>query len=401
MMETDIELKRLLQNARKGSKSSYEDFCDLIFDSLYSLAVLLFEEEGTSEDAVRDVLGKLAGQLLAWDGKEDPLQWTSRFATAEFYHRYCSLYGDVFSDDPDGKEYVFDSMEEDLELSACAVQYNQFFTNKRKAVKLRGLFENLTKGQIILYQLFCYERCSLEEIEDLLEVDSSYFGSELESLRDVLLYGRKSRTAQAATEEEPLRTAQEDEVAELEEVEEDAEDTDNPPVFAFVPARVLKALSLTLPAVAVVLLAVIVAVVSGNRKADSGRNPAGGNTVATSGAAAVSTAAETRPAKTVPATADPKPENQGGAQTTTAVPKKTAAPPTQPGATETEPTTPEPTGTEPVTGEPTTAEPTSAEPTTAEPVTEQTTTAEPDSTAGGDSRPEPPAGETENSGGEI
>lgn len=357
MIEDDMALKRLFENAAKGSKSSYEDFCDFIFDSLYALAEPVYEDEDAGVEAVRQVLDKMHERLGEYNGKENIKLWTARFATAELYHQYCNAYGELFPENTGDGEYAYDNIAQDTELSACAFQYNQFFTNKRKAQKLRGVFENLTKGQIILYELFCYEQCSIEDMEDLLEVDSACIGSELTAMRDVLLYGRRVKPAQAVQQEEELRMVREDEIAELEEVEEE---THKSSFLPFIPAKLLKALSIVLPSAAVVLLVIIVASVSAGKKNESSKKSLSTAPVNTSTAVHATTAAA--------------PTTQQAAGTTAQETKATPAPATKAPPAAHSPAT-EPAATEPPTTESPSTEPPATESPSTEPTTQESTPA--------------------------
>ena len=51
----------------------------------------------------------------------------------------------------------------------------------------KDFFKKLTKGQIILFEMFCYEGFTVDEIQELLEIDKVFITSELSALKDIVL----------------------------------------------------------------------------------------------------------------------------------------------------------------------------------------------------------------------
>lgn len=275
MTEKDEELKSLLIKAGRGAKSSYEDFCDLIFDEIYRLAVLIYQEEKASVNAVKRILAEMYNHAGEYNGSENVHIWAARRATVELYRMYCAGQKELFPLDADEADYEYDRVEEDSELMACSAQYNQIFTNKNKAAKLRSVFENFTEGQIILYELFCYEKCSIEEMEDLLETDSSIISRELLIIRNMLLYGsrpvfdKNGRESQSSTAGEAM--------LDMEEVSPEDRNIHGKRLPG--PEWLVKALSIAMPAIAILLLAVIIVFVNQEKKT---RTPGNGNHVTVS-----------------------------------------------------------------------------------------------------------------------
>ncbi len=186
-MYKEEDIIRAYEKARKGSKDYYEDFCTMMFDEVRRLVSLVYEKESNINKLVNHIFNKLRPRLGEFDpSKEDIHRWVSVFSSKMIYSVYNMSNSDVFTYREENSEYEIGYIEEDDEFAECAVYYNRVIASKHFN-KADSVFSMLTKGQIILYELFCYAGCTVEEIEDMLEVDGVYICSELYDIKKMLI----------------------------------------------------------------------------------------------------------------------------------------------------------------------------------------------------------------------
>ena len=200
-MQKDTErLGKLLNSFKESPEECYQEICTLAFDMVYQLVFQLYENEDISTKAAKLILLKACRQADTYAAQEAPYNWIARFVTKTLYEMYHKKQGELFSYNTECTAYTYELLEDDKELSVCAGAYNGIYANR--SIEMPGVFRKMTKGQIILYQLFMYEGCSVEEIEDALDEDSLFIVSELGAIRDILFADAKNRT-QAQTMGEP------------------------------------------------------------------------------------------------------------------------------------------------------------------------------------------------------
>ena len=186
-MYKEEDLMKAFEKARKGSKDYYEDFCTMMFDEVRRLVSMVYEKESNINKLVNHIFNKLRPRLNEFDSqKEDIHRWVSVFASGMIYSVYNMSNSDVFTYREENSDFEIGYIEEDDEFAECAIHFNRVMSSKNFK-KSESAFSMLTKGQIILYQLFCYAGCTVEEIEDMLEVDGIYISSELCDIKQLLV----------------------------------------------------------------------------------------------------------------------------------------------------------------------------------------------------------------------
>lgn len=94
--------------------------------------------------------------------------------------------GELFDTQISAEEYNYDSISEDSEFAKCAADYNQAFLDIDQLNEIMTDFEDFSKGQRLLYLMFAYESYTIDEIEDLLEIDSTFIGTQIMQIRGML-----------------------------------------------------------------------------------------------------------------------------------------------------------------------------------------------------------------------
>lgn len=251
-MQKDTErLGKLLISFKESPEECYQEICTLAFDMVYQLVFQLYENEDISTKAAKLILLKVCRQADTYAAQEDPYNWIAKFVTKTLYGMYHRKQGELFSYNTECTAYAYELLEDDKELSACAGAYNGIYADR--SIEMPGVFWKMTKGQIILYQLFMYEGCSVEEIEDALDEDILFIASELGVIRDILLTDVQNRTLMQTVDEPEKKT--------------DETHNEEPEEFlSFLSDKVIRYLEIGVSAVAVILLVFVAAKAANGRK---------------------------------------------------------------------------------------------------------------------------------------
>ena len=290
MDRQDRELIRLINSAKKGNKDSFERLCELIYHEVYNLVAFVYTSKETRTKLTKHVLVRIYKNLDDFDINEmDVHLWLARFTTLEVYRICVKQNGELFGTEMKTAEYSCETVEDDAELASCAAEYNEAFLDREKLEEILIDFKDMTKGQKILYQMFCYESYTLDELEDLLEVDSTFLGTQLMAVRtklglsDISLTGAGGQDVLA--DEEPVQYEEADEDAgeadyepsgaeklnntHAAEVKSDNSDSVKSPILGFIPDKVLVGIITVVTGLIVILSVVLVISIGNNKKQET------------------------------------------------------------------------------------------------------------------------------------
>ena len=187
MEKEDRELIKLLNDSKKGNKNSFEKFTRLVYQEVYNLVAFVYITKESREKLTKHVLVRMFKNALEFDNEElDIHLWIARFTTVEVYNVCKKQNGELFDTQISAEEYNYDSISEDSEFAKCAADYNQAFLDIDQLNEIMTDFEDFSKGQRLLYLMFAYESYTIDEIEDLLEIDSTFIGTQIMQIRGML-----------------------------------------------------------------------------------------------------------------------------------------------------------------------------------------------------------------------
>ena len=187
MEKEDRELIKLLNDSKKGNKNSFEKFTRLVYQEVYNLVAFVYITKESREKLTKHVLVRMFKNASEFDNEElDIHLWIARFTTVEVYNVCKKQNGELFDTQISAEEYNYDSISEDLEFAKCAADYNQAFLDIDQLNEIMTDFEDFSKGQRLLYLMFAYESYTIDEIEDLLEIDSTFIGTQIMQIRGML-----------------------------------------------------------------------------------------------------------------------------------------------------------------------------------------------------------------------
>ena len=187
MEKEDRELIKLLNDSKKGNKNSFEKFTRLVYQEVYNLVAFVYITKESREKLTKHVLVRMFKNASEFDNEElDIHLWIARFTTVEVYNVCKKQNGELFDTQISAEEYNYDSISEDSEFAKCAADYNQAFLDIDQLNEIMTDFEDFSKGQRLLYLMFAYESYTIDEIEDLLEIDSTFIGTQIMQIRGML-----------------------------------------------------------------------------------------------------------------------------------------------------------------------------------------------------------------------
>ena len=187
MEKEDRELIKLLNDSKKGNKNSFEKLTRLVYQEVYNLVAFVYTTKESREKLTKHVLVRMFKNASEFDNEElDIHLWIARFTTVEVYNVCKKQNGELFDTQISAEEYNYDSISEDSEFAKCAADYNQAFLDIDQLNEIMTDFEDFSKGQRLLYLMFAYESYTIDEIEDLLEIDSTFIGTQIMQIRGML-----------------------------------------------------------------------------------------------------------------------------------------------------------------------------------------------------------------------
>ena len=182
MVRNDERLIKMIRKEQSGKSGNFEGICDLLFDEINALVRPLCNNSDASSRVTKKILVQLYNKINSVDTSDDIHLWIAGFVAV-------IMYGDIDGEDrlkyqSGYMEYSSVHIDEDKEFKDAVSRYNDALKDSGKYIYAKDFFEKLTKGQIILFEMFCYAGFTVDEIEKLLEVDSVYISSEVAVIRD-------------------------------------------------------------------------------------------------------------------------------------------------------------------------------------------------------------------------
>lgn len=224
------ELDTYIKKAQKGDKDAYRKIIEFLYDEIYNLTAFIYDDDETKEKLTKHLFIKAYKNIADYDSEECDIHlWMAREATKELYKVVCDREDEIFSNEIEQKDYNYESIEDDDELGEASAEFNEAFLTDAGFDKEEGCFASLTTGEKIIYLLYCYEGYSVDEIETIMNIDSSFITSEIASMRDGVLAAYAPIKAENADENEDALADEDDVVAPapVSSEDEDYEDEDD------------------------------------------------------------------------------------------------------------------------------------------------------------------------------
>ena len=181
-------LETYIKKSQKGDKDAYRKVIAELYSEIYNLSAFIYEDDETREKLTKHLFIKAFKSIADFDSEECDIHlWMAREATREIYNVAVKRGDNIFSNEIEQRDYSFESIEEDDELGEASAEFNESFLTEEGFDPATEFAANLTIGEKIIYLLYCYEGYTVDEIESIIEIDSSFIMSEIAGMRDSVL----------------------------------------------------------------------------------------------------------------------------------------------------------------------------------------------------------------------
>ena len=187
MANKEERLIRLIRREQSGKGGNYEEICELLFDEINNLVRPVCQSAEESRKKVKKLFVRMLQQIDEIDTNDDIHLWIAGFTTVTLYELLCRENGQIITYRSGNIDYQYSHIDDDDELRLKVRDYNDALANPKRYMFGKEFFSKLSKGQIILFEMFCYEGFTIDEIQELLEVDKIYITSELAAIKAIVL----------------------------------------------------------------------------------------------------------------------------------------------------------------------------------------------------------------------
>lgn len=214
MSKNDEQLVGLIKDVVSGSKDK-EAFCNEFYKEVYALVYPVFEDN--SKKVTSRAFIYLCDNLNKIDVNKNIHR---QIATLVSTFMFNLIDKNTIKNNADGLEYEYSKVKEDTELYNVIRDNVKMFRNPSDYDNVSESIKSLSRVQTILLELYGYEMHSVEEIEELLDMDSAFICEFLAKTRAQILGIPISTTEEFGYEEDT-----EPDVSEYESDESEDEDT--------------------------------------------------------------------------------------------------------------------------------------------------------------------------------
>lgn len=187
MVNKEERLIKLIRREQAGKGGNYEEICELLFDEMNNLVRPVCESAEESKKKVKKLFVRMLQQINEIDTNDDIHLWIAGFSTVTLYEILTKENGQIITYNSGNIDYPYSHIDEDEEFKSKIGDYNDALANPQRYMFAKDFFKKLTKGQIILFEMFCYEGFTVDEIQELIEIDKVFITSELSALKDIVL----------------------------------------------------------------------------------------------------------------------------------------------------------------------------------------------------------------------
>lgn len=181
----DKELVQLIQDVVDG-KVQKKELCNKIYKEVYALSYPVYKDEAKSTTQAKKALIQVCSKINGIDLTKNIHKQIAVIVSTYFFVNAVEENSKELSEKTDIKEYKFSKIREDEELL-------MYMKKKANAFRSPSVFDeedeklkSLDSVQMALVELYAYEMQSVDAIERMTDVDSSYIGSWIAQIRLIL-----------------------------------------------------------------------------------------------------------------------------------------------------------------------------------------------------------------------
>ena len=181
----DKELVQLIQDVVDG-KVQKKELCNKIYKEVYALSYPVYKDEAKSTTQAKKALIQVCSKINGIDLTKNIHKQIAVIVSTYFFVNAVDENSKELSEKTDIKEYKFSKIREDEELL-------MYMKKKANAFRSPSVFDeedeklkSLDSVQMALVELYAYEMQSVDAIERMTDVDSSYIGSWIAQIKFIL-----------------------------------------------------------------------------------------------------------------------------------------------------------------------------------------------------------------------
>lgn len=178
------QLLEIVEKMIGGSEEDYQmQVQELFYKRMNSLVAPIIRDKDECQQAVEKISHALYFEIQSLEDTEGFYEWAYRFVTVEAYSIFIRTHGRLFHSTTRSKmHYKYQSLDHDKELKQCLQE-------KKKQDKgfSKKLMNHLSVRKVVLYQMYCMEKCSIDDISDMLRVDKKVIRAKVGELRQFIL----------------------------------------------------------------------------------------------------------------------------------------------------------------------------------------------------------------------
>lgn len=181
----DKELVQLIQDVVDG-KVQKKELCNKIYKEVHALSYPVYKDEAKSTTQAKKALIQVCNKINGIDLTKNIHKQIAVIVSTYFFVNAVDENSKELSEKTDIKEYKFSKIREDEE-------FLMYMKKKANAFRSPSVFDeedeklkSLDSVQMALVELYAYEMQSVDAIERMTDVDSSYIGSWIAQIRLIL-----------------------------------------------------------------------------------------------------------------------------------------------------------------------------------------------------------------------
>ncbi|MGN0327664.1 MAG: hypothetical protein ACI4D4_01655 [Lachnospira sp.] len=188
MGNRDEELIMLIKQIRKGHGDKRE-FCNSIYKEVYGLVYPLYRNKSESVSVSKKILIEICKKLDDIDVNKNVHRQIATMTSAYLLEEAVSKHEEELKKHTNLKEYEFSRIKEDDEFLQIMREKAVAFRSARDFEEADDNIKSLTDIQLAILELYAYEMRSVDEIEDLTDIDSTFVASWIADTKDIVVGG--------------------------------------------------------------------------------------------------------------------------------------------------------------------------------------------------------------------
>lgn len=184
-MRNDEHLVEVFQQVADGTGNKRE-LCDLVEDQIFGLVLPVVKNEKRSDAVTGRILIELCESADTFNTERNLRRQIAGF-TSMYLYEMLLAEGAQLQTDGDMVEYDYSMIKEDEELHEEMKKIVAVFRHPELYHKTDMTFKVLEPMEIVLLQLYGYETYTIDQLEDMLEMDSTFICNAIQRARCSLL----------------------------------------------------------------------------------------------------------------------------------------------------------------------------------------------------------------------